>query len=94
MGTMFLVSVVIIGLFLIAGVIGFLRIVLSVPSSRWTEANQLSGSSEKVLYGEVQSDPNGLRDPRIAKGKVWDKATQNWLPQGKLSDEYLNGLAG
>lgn len=78
--------------FLLMMLLGLLRIVWSIPGQRWREASELSGSSVDVFYGEVEADRDGLRDPRVAKGKVWDNATSQWLPQGKLSDEYLNGL--
>ncbi|WP_156783344.1 hypothetical protein [Roseovarius nubinhibens] len=94
MSTILYASVAVISVFFLAFLIGFLMIVCSVSSSRWREAHRLSPSPKKVIMGEVVAEPNGLRDPRIAKGKVWDTATENWLPQGKLSDEYLNGLAG
>ena len=92
METLLYTSIFTVLFFILAFLVGFLRIVLSVPTGRWYEAHALSGSPTKALYGEVEADPNGLRDPRIAKGKVWDRATKGWLPQGKLSDEYLNSL--
>jgi hypothetical protein len=93
MQTVFIISVFLVCIVLLSFIVGFLRIVISIPTSRWAEAHALSGSATQALHGEVQADPNGLRDPRIAKGKVWDNATSKWLPQGKLSDEYLNSLA-
>ena len=93
MQTLLLMSLFVVLFLSLAFLIGFLRIVLSVPSTRWAEGHVLSGSPAKALYGEVDADPNGLRDPRIAKGKIWDRGTKNWLAQGKLSDEYLNSLA-
>lgn len=73
-----------------AGVsIGLLFTVLHIGKERWREAGKLTGSFKGALQGEVEADRNGLRDPRVAKGKVWDKATKNWRRQGKLSDEYV-----
>lgn len=92
MSTLVIICAIVLCSFLMAVLVGFLRIVLSVPASRWAEASELSGTSSNVMYGEVKADPDGLRDPRIAKGKVWDRASKQWMPQGKLSDEYLNGL--
>ncbi len=73
-------------------IIGLLRVVFSIPTEKWAEANELSGSVQNALLGEVETDRDGLPDPRVAKGEVWNEATKQWLPQGKLSDEYLNSL--
>jgi hypothetical protein len=82
-------------LFLILGafVLAVVLSVIKVGSSRWDEASSLSGSMATVLAGEVEGDRDGLRDPRIAKGKVWKKATSTWVPQGKLADEYIKNMA-
>lgn len=93
MAEVFFLSLTILAAFALILVLGFLRVVLTVPSNRWAEASELSGGTSTVLFGEVESDRDGLPDPRVAKGKVWDDATKQWLPQGKLSDEYLNSLA-
>ena len=92
MDTVFISILLVLIVFLLIALIGLLRIVFSIPGQRWQEASELSGSSSEVFYGEVEADRDGLRDPRVAKGKVWDRATSRWLPQGKLSDEYLNSL--
>lgn len=68
--------------------------VLRIGKDRWTEAGQLSGSTKQVFRGEVETDRDGLRDSRVAKGKVWNKATKHWERQGKLSDEYVKNLVG
>ena len=76
-----------------AGVIlGLVVTIVRIGSDRWKEAAQLSGTAHKVLVGEVETDRDGLRDPRVAKGKVWKKATKSWSPQGKLADEYIKNL--
>lgn len=76
-----------------AGVsIGMLFTVVHIGRDRWQEAGKLSGSASKVLKGEVETDRDGLRDPRVTKGKVWDKATMHWRSQGKLSDEYVKNM--
>jgi len=72
--------------------IGMLFTVIHIGRDRWKEAGALSGSAKNVLQGEVETDRDGLRDPRVSKGKVWDKATQHWRRQGKLSDEYVRNM--
>ena len=72
--------------------IGMLFTVIHIGYDRWKEAGRLSGSPDQVLKGEVETDRDGLRDPRVSKGKVWDKATQHWRRQGKLSDEYVKNM--
>jgi len=71
---------------------GFLFTVLHIGRDRWKEAGALSGSTRQVLRGEVETDRDGLRDPRVSKGKVWNKATEHWQRQGKLSDEYVKNM--
>ncbi len=87
----FAVAVVflILGSFILAVILS----VIKVGSSKWDEAASLSGSMAAVLAGEVEGDRDGLRDPRIAKGKVWKKATATWAPQGKLAEEYIKNMA-
>ena len=76
-----------------AGVaLGMLATVFHIGRDRWREAADLSGSAPKVLKGEVETDRDGLRDPRVTKGKVFDKATKHWRSQGKLSDEYIKNM--
>ncbi len=72
--------------------IGMLFTVIHIGRDRWKEAGFLSGSASQVLQGEVETDRDGLRDPRVSKGKVWDKATERWRRQGKLSDEYVKNM--
>lgn len=72
--------------------LGLLVTVVHIGRDRWKEAASLSGSTSTVLKGEVETDRDGLRDPRVSKGKVWDKATQHWRSQGKLSDEYVKNM--
>ena len=74
--------------------LAILLTVIRIGSDRWREASSLSGPLSKVLTGEVEGDRDGLRDPRVAKGKVWKKATSKWGAQGKLSDEYIKNMAG
>jgi hypothetical protein len=66
--------------------------VIHIGRDRWKETGNLSGSAGQVLLGEVKTDRDGLRDPRVSKGKVWDNATQHWRRQGKLSDEYVKNM--
>ncbi len=77
--------------FLILGgvFLAFLLAALKIGFERWREASHLSGPLKNVFFGEVKADRDGLRDARIAKGKVWDKATKKWRSQGKLSDDYI-----
>lgn len=72
--------------------IGVLFTVIHIGRDRWREAGALSGSARQVLQGEVLTDRDGQRDPRVSKGKVWDKATKHWRRQGKLSDEYIKNM--
>jgi hypothetical protein len=81
------------GLIVLAGaLLAFLLAVFRIGPNRWQEASRLSGGGSKALYGEVEADRNGIRDPRIVKGKVFKWATKTWEPQGKLSDEYLKNM--
>lgn len=85
----------IIFLIVISGLIlAFAYAVYRVDSGRWKEASKLSGSASIVLAGSVKADRNGLSDPRVVKGKVFEKALSKWQPQGKLSDEYLKNMVG
>ena len=72
--------------------VGLTATVVHIGRDRWREAGSLSGSLRKVLKGEVETDRNGLRDPRVTKGKVWDEATKHWRSQGKLADEYIKSM--
>ena len=72
--------------------VGLTATMVHIGRDRWREAGALSGSLGKVLQGEVETDRNGLRDPRVAKGKVWDEATKHWRSQGQLTDEYVKKM--
>ena len=72
--------------------VGLTTTMVYIGRDRWREAGSLSGSLRKVLRGEVKTDRNGLRDPRVTKGKVWDETTQCWRSQGKLADEYIKNM--
>ena len=74
--------------------LGLLFTLLHIGRDRWKEAAKLSGSVGAVLKGEVETNRGGLRDPRVSKGKVWDKATGHWRRQGSLSDEYVKNMVG
>lgn len=74
--------------------VAFFVSVFKIGQDRWREAAELTGSTKAALAGEVETDRDGLRDPRVAKGKVWNKVTQKWQSQGKLSDEYLKNMVG
>lgn len=60
--------------------------------ARHKQVRALQGGLEKALKGEVETDRGGLRDPRVAKGIVFDRREQRFLKQGKLSDEYVAAL--
>lgn len=77
-------------LFLI--VAGLTVTVLRIGHGQWREARELSGSLSAVIKGEVEADRDGLPDPRIVKGKIWNIATKSWTPQGKLSDEFVKNM--
>lgn len=68
--------------------------VLSIDGYRHSQAKELSGSATDALYGEVETNRDGIPDPRVAKGIAWDSKKKKFVPQGKISDEYLNSLLG
>jgi hypothetical protein len=68
--------------------------VVSIDSYRRDQAKELSGSASGVLFGEVETNRDGVPDPRVAKGIAWDIEKKAFVPQGKISDEYLNSLLG
>jgi len=77
-----------------AASLGLIVTIIRIGKDRWREAASLSGSATTVFKGEVKTDRDGLRDPRVSKGKVWNKATERWQQQGKLSDEYVRNMVG
>jgi hypothetical protein len=84
---------IIVGLVILGGaLLAFALAVFRIGPNRWSEASELSGSMSTVLRGEVTADRDGIRDPRVVKGKVFKRATSSWKPQGKLSDEYLKNM--
>jgi hypothetical protein len=54
----------------------------------------LQGGVMTVLRGEVRADRDGLADPRVAKGLVYDERKKLFVAQGKLTDEYISSLIG
>jgi len=62
--------------------------------ARSREVVRLQGGPTRVLRGEVDADRDGLRDPRVTKGLVYDKKTGRYVRQGKLADEDVVALVG
>ena len=61
---------------------------------RHREVAELQGSYADVVTGRVVPDRDGLPDPRIAKGFVYDVRCRRFVAQGRLADEYVAALVG
>lgn len=59
---------------------------------RIEELRQLQGGFGVALRGDVAVDRNGMLDPRVTKGIVFDRKRGKFVRQGKVSDEYVGAL--
>lgn len=77
----------------VAGIVlAVLIVVFRAKPHEHTEASRLTGGFSSAVLGEVVTDRDGLKDPRVEKGMIWNRRKGEFIAQGKISDEYLKSL--
>lgn len=72
----------------------FVWVLFSEGRTRHREVASLQRGVGGAFLGNIPTDVDGIKDPRVAKGFVYNKSTKKLEGQGKLSDEYVSALLG